>query len=38
MSSLGGLELDALLGGDPLVEVVLDLDDLTDHVGSFQQA
>src|SRR5664280_2192277 len=34
----GGLELDSLLGWDTLVEVVPDLDDLTDHVGSLQQA
>ncbi len=34
----GGLELDSLLGGDTLVEVVLDLDDLADHVGNVQQA
>ena len=33
----GGLELDSLLGGDALAEVVLDLDDLTDHVGNVQQ-
>src|SRR5450830_2188962 len=33
----GGLELDSLLGGDALAEVVLDLDDLTDHIGSIQQ-
>jgi len=34
----GELELDSLLGGDALTEVVLDLDDLTDHVGCLQQA
>lgn len=33
----GGLELDSLLGGDALAEVVLDLDDLTNHIGNVQQ-